>query len=165
MSFWCSETKSGAEAGADREAAGGVAAHSPRPVHGRHPQCRPGDGQPQPRLLATCVQVRNGIPALQAWSLLAMKVGRRCCTEEVDFHACQHFSGAQLLSHVRLFATPWTVAQQATLSMGFPRQEYSIGCHAFLQGIFLTQGSNPCLTHWQADSLPLSHQGMPCRLQ
>ena len=26
-------------------------------------------------------------------------------------------------------------------------------------GIFLDQGSNPCLQHWQADSLPLSHQG------
>ena len=28
-------------------------------------------------------------------------------------------------------------------------------------GIFLDQGSNPCLLHWQADSLPLSHQGSP----
>ena len=32
-----------------------------------------------------------------------------------------------------------------------------MGCH-FLQGIFLTQGSN---LHWQADSLPLSHRGSP----
>ena len=31
---------------------------------------------------------------------------------------------AQLLSHVRLFATSWTVAGQAPLSMGFSRQEY-----------------------------------------
>ena len=31
---------------------------------------------------------------------------------------------AQTLSHVQLFATPWTVAHQAPLSMGFPRQEY-----------------------------------------
>ena len=35
--------------------------------------------------------------------------------------------------------------------------------------IFLDQGSNPCLLHWQADSLALSHQGRPqalshCRL-
>ena len=30
----------------------------------------------------------------------------------------------QSLSHVRLFATPWTVAHQASLSLGFPRQEY-----------------------------------------
>ena len=33
---------------------------------------------------------------------------------------------AQLLTHVRLFATPWTVARQAPLSMGFSRPEYWI---------------------------------------
>ena len=32
-----------------------------------------------------------------------------------------------MLSCVRLFATPWTVACQAPLSMGFPRQEYWSG--------------------------------------
>ena len=31
---------------------------------------------------------------------------------------------AQLLSHIWLFMTPWTVICQALLSMGFPRQEY-----------------------------------------
>ena len=56
------------------------------------------------------------------------------------------------------YVTPWTVACQAPLSMGFlcPGQDME---HFLLQGIFLTQGSNPCLLHWQADSLPLSHQG------
>ena len=33
----------------------------------------------------------------------------------------------KLLSHVRLFVTPWTVAYQAPLSMGFSRQEYWSG--------------------------------------
>ena len=33
----------------------------------------------------------------------------------------------KLLSRVRLFATPWTVAYQAFLSMGFSRQEYWSG--------------------------------------
>ena len=28
-------------------------------------------------------------------------------------------------------------------------------------GIFLDQGSNPCLLHWQVDSVPLSHQRSP----
>ena len=28
-------------------------------------------------------------------------------------------------------------------------------------GIFPDRGSNPCLLHWQGDSLPLSHQGSP----
>ena len=34
---------------------------------------------------------------------------------------------AHSLSHVRLFATPWTVACKAPLSMGFPKQEYWSG--------------------------------------
>ena len=29
-----------------------------------------------------------------------------------------------MLSHLRLFATPWTVAHQVPLSMGFSRREY-----------------------------------------
>ena len=36
-------------------------------------------------------------------------------------------SSVQLLSHVRLFAAPWTVACQASPSMGFSRQEYWSG--------------------------------------
>ena len=32
-----------------------------------------------------------------------------------------------LLSWVQLFATPWAIAHQAPLSMGFPRQEYLSG--------------------------------------
>ena len=41
----------------------------------------------------------------------------------------------------------------------FPGKNTGVGCHFLLQGILLTQGSNPCLLHWQVDSLPLSHQG------
>ena len=66
-------------------------------------------------------------------------------------------------SRVRLFATPWTVARWAPLSMGFPRQEYWSGL--LLQGIFLTQGLNLCLLHWQVDSLPLSLLGSPILLK
>ena len=67
-------------------------------------------------------------------------------------------------SHVWLFVTPWTVAHQAPLSMGFSRQEYWMGCHALLQGIFPTRGWNlhlSCLLHWQAGSLPLVPPGKP----
>ena len=41
-------------------------------------------------------------------------------------------------SHVRLFATPWTVACQAPLSMEFSRQEYWSGLPCPPPGIFLT---------------------------
>ena len=68
------------------------------------------------------------------------------------------------LSCVLLFATPWTVAPQAPLSMGFPRQDTEVGCHSLLQGVFPTQGSTPHLLHLlhrQAGSLALSHLGSP----
>ena len=54
--------------------------------------------------------------------------------------------------------TPWTLVYQAPLSMGFPRKNTRVGCHSLLQGIFLTQGLNASLMHWQADSLALNYQ-------
>ena len=42
-----------------------------------------------------------------------------------------------------------------------PGKNTGMACHALLQGIFLTQGSNPCLLrllHWQVGYLPLSFQ-------
>jgi len=42
--------------------------------------------------------------------------------------------------------------------MGFPRQEYWSGLPFPSPGDLPTQGSNPCLLHWKADSLPLSYQ-------
>ena len=38
-----------------------------------------------------------------------------------------------------------------------------VGCHFLIQGIFLTQGSNLGLLHWQVDSLPLNYPGSPKR--
>ena len=61
-------------------------------------------------------------------------------------------------SCVWLFVALWTVAHQAPLSMDSPGKNTGVGCHAFLQEIFSTQVSNPCLSHlphWQARSLPL----------
>ena len=50
-------------------------------------------------------------------------------------------------SWVRLCATPWTVARQAPLSMGFSRQNTGVGCHSLLQEIFLTRGLNLGFPH------------------
>ena len=57
--------------------------------------------------------------------------------------------------------TPWTIANQVPLFMGFPRQDYWSGCHFPLQGIFPSQGSIPCLLIWQTGSLLLSHREAP----
>ena len=69
-----------------------------------------------------------------------------------------------MLSRVQLSVTPWTVAHQSPLSMSFPGKNTGVDCHFLLQGIFLTQGLNPCLScllPWQVDSLPLRHLGSP----
>ena len=52
-----------------------------------------------------------------------------------------------LLSHVQLFATPWTVAHQDPLSMGILQARILewIAMPSLLQGIFPIQGSNPGL--------------------
>ena len=68
---------------------------------------------------------------------------------------------AWMLNCVWLCATSRTVAHQAPLSMELSRQEYWSGLSFPSPGIFPTQGSNLCLLHWQAHSLPLSHQRSP----
>ena len=55
------------------------------------------------------------------------------------------------LSRVRLFATPWTVAHQAPLSMGFSRQEYWSGLPFPSPGDIPDPGIEPRSPLLQAD--------------
>ena len=66
---------------------------------------------------------------------------------------------ASTLSNV--FATPWTVAHQASLSMDFPGKNTGVGSHFLLQGLFPTQGSNPGLLCYRQIPYHLSHKGSP----
>ena len=59
------------------------------------------------------------------------------------------------------FATPRMVARQNALSTGFPGKNTVVCCHFLLQGTFLTQSLKSGFLHWQADYLPLTHQGNP----
>ena len=64
------------------------------------------------------------------------------------------------LSHVRLFATPWTVAHQAPPSMGLSRQEYCSGLPFPSLGDLPDPRIDPRSPTLQADALTfLSHQG------
>ena len=49
----------------------------------------------------------------------------------------------QPLSRVQLFATPWTLACQAALSMGFPKEEYWSGQPFPTPGDLLDPGIKP----------------------
>ena len=64
------------------------------------------------------------------------------------------FLKVKSLSHVRLFATPWTVAHQAPPSMGFSRQEYWSGLPFPFPGDLSNPGIEPgSPTLWADTSL------------
>ena len=60
----------------------------------------------------------------------------------------------KLLSHVRLFAIPWTVAYQAPPSMEFSRQDYWSGLPFLSPGDLPNLGIEPRSPTLQADALP-----------
>ena len=65
------------------------------------------------------------------------------------------------LSRVRLFATPWTVAYQASPSMGFSRQECWSGLPFPSPGGLFDPGIEPGSPVLQADALPSEPPGKP----
>ena len=72
-------------------------------------------------------------------------------------HGMQDLSSSvtvKLLSRVRLFAIPWTVAYQAPLSMEFSRKEYWSGLPFPSPGGLPDPGIEPRSPALQADALP-----------
>ena len=82
------------------------------------------------------------------------------CIHEICVYVCM----LSCFSHVCLFATLWTVAHQASLSMGFPRQEYWIGLLSPPPEDLPNPGIDShllSLLHWPVGSLPLAPPGKP----
>ena len=69
-----------------------------------------------------------------------------------------------LLSHVRLFATLWTIALQAPPSMGFSRQEYWSGLPLPSPRDLPNSGIEPMSPALQADSLTSEPPGKPNKM-
>ena len=96
---------------------------------------------------------------------LCLSVGTT--TSVCPVNSCLSFSSQFACVHVWIFScvplsgTPWTVAHQAPLFMGFTSQEYWSGVPFPPPGVFPTQGLNSHLLPWQTDSLPLNHLGNP----
>ena len=67
----------------------------------------------------------------------------------------------RVLSHVRLFAAPWTVAYQASRSMGFSRQEYWSGLPFPSPGDLPNPGIEPRSPALHTDALPSEALGKP----
>ena len=89
-------------------------------------------------------------PHIQVYSLsVESMLGRK-----FSFLLCMH---AQFLSHVWVFAIPCP----PVCPWDSPGKHTGVGCLFLFQGIFMTQGSNLHLLHWQADSLLLHHPKSP----
>ena len=67
------------------------------------------------------------------------------------------FSSVQSLSRVQLFVIPWTVVDQASLSMGFSRQEYWSVLPFPSPGDLPDPGIKPRSAALQADAMPFPH--------
>ena len=65
----------------------------------------------------------------------------------------------KLLSRVRLFVTPWTVAYQSPQSMEFPGKNTVVGCHFPSPGDLSNLGIEPGSPALQADALPSEPPG------
>ena len=84
----------------------------------------------------------------------------------LGLHSPVSQSGAEVksevksLSRVQLFATSWTAASQAPLSMGFSRQEYWSGLRFPSPGDLPDSGIEPRSPTLQADALPSKPPGV-----
>ena len=74
-------------------------------------------------------------------------------------HMSEPFGCVHSLSRVQLFATPWTVAHQAPLCMGFSRQEHWSGLPFPSAGDLPDLGFEPRSRTLQADTLPSEPPG------
>ena len=85
--------------------------------------------------------------------------------EHIFPHSSQRKEEASYSVHVKSFQSCSTLCNAMDCSspgssvLDSPGKNTGAGCHAFLQIIFLTQGWNPHLIHWQAGSLPLAPPG------
>ena len=80
------------------------------------------------------------------WDVVFMKIWDLKDVERLE-------EEVKLLSHVWLFATRWTVAYQASLSMGFSRQEYWSGLPFPSPGDLPDPGIEPGSPTLEADAL------------
>ena len=89
---------------------------------------------------------------LQWVAISFSRVSSQPCTAG-GFFTNSATSEVKLLSCVRLFATPWTVAYQASPSMGFSRQEYRSGLPFPSPGDLPEPGIEPGSPSLEADTL------------
>ena len=100
----------------------------------------------------------------QAWSPASLHMWIKKTNTEIVIYSMpaalkkiKHSVVVQWLSFVWLFVTPWTAANQAPLSVGFPRWEQWRGLPLPFPGDLLDSGVKPTSPALQEDSLMLIH--------
>ena len=92
------------------------------------------------------------------WASVLMACALSCSAARGIFPEGQKVKS---LSRIRLFATPWTVAHQASPFMGFSRQEYWSGLPSPFPEDLPDPGVEPRSPTLQADALPPEPPGKP----
>ena len=93
-------------------------------------------------------------PTLQVDSLLSEPPGK---PQTTLWYVCC----AQSLCRVQLCDPMYCSLPGSSVHRDSPGKNNGVGCHALLQGIFPTQGSNPGLPHCRQILYRLSYQGSP----
>ena len=101
-----------------------------------------------------CHPINGSLPGSHPWDSRGKNTGVGC-------HFLLQCMKVKIESEVPqscpTFEIPWTVVYQASLSMGFYRQEYCNGLPFPSPEDLLTQGSNPGPLHCRQTLYPLSH--------
>ena len=129
---------------------------------------QPGDGDKEaPRCLLTLEHTfrshssfQRNLPdgsslKLQLFTPLFLPYAVTCCFWRMQSYSLVRTNmPAQSISRVWLFGDPMDCIPTRLLRpWDSPGKNTGVGCHFLFQGIFLIQGLNPCLLHWQVDSL------------
>ena len=129
---------------------------------------------PTPQPVSRTVSQTNGYSQPLIWGMICNKVKANWYAHHVTlgricFLFCEMERTTQTMKDFcKRFAV---ISYRACYRLQPPRllcswdslgKNTAVGCHALLQGTFLTQGSNPsllCLLHWKVGSLPLVQPG------
>ena len=107
-------------------------------------------------VLLQCMKVKSESEVAQSCPIRSDPMD--CSLPGSSVHGIFPGESIYLLSHVQLFVDPMDCSLPGSSVHGISQARIR-ECRFLLQRIFLTQGSNPRLLHWQADFLLLSHQG------
>ena len=110
-----------------------------------------------------CSMLRGSLDERGIWgrmdTCMCMAESLGCSRETITTLLIDDACVTSHFSRVRFFATPWTVARQVPLSMGFSRQEYWSGLPFCFPRDLPNLGTEPSSPASQMGSLLLSHLG------